>query len=127
MAAMQTYFLLMLLTAGSIGIASGICGAVYVLILTEPDMILGSFKRVVVNAVKDLFRKLYKEPYRAENESEYWLKPIITCELCVSGQIALWTYVITQPFHIFGLIYSICQAILTAWLIARMMKLLTQS
>lgn len=127
MVVMHSYFLSMLLIAASIGVASGICGAVYVLILTEPDMILGGFKRVVVNAVQDLFKKLYKEPYKADSASDYWLKPIITCELCVSGQIALWTYVITQPFHIFGLIYSICQAILTAWLIARIMKLLTQS
>lgn len=122
MDAHQNYWLLTLLTAASIGVASGVIGAIYVLILTEPDMILGGFKRLVVNSVKDLFRKIYKDPYKADNMSDYWLKPVITCELCVSGQIALWTFLFTQSFHIFGLIFSICLSILTAWKIARLMK-----
>jgi len=122
MDAQQSYWLSMLLIAASIAVPAGICGAIYVLILAEPGMILGGFKRVVVNGVNDLFRKFYSDPYEANQYAEYWLKPIMTCELCVSGQIALWTYLFTQPFHIFGLIFSICLSILTAWLIARLMK-----
>lgn len=115
-------FLLMLTIAVSLGIASGVIGAVYVLILTQPDQILGEWAKLLYRAVEWIVSKTTKEDWGITSRRDYWLKPILTCELCVSGQISLWTYLFTQHFNIFGLIFCICQAILTAWAIARLMK-----
>lgn len=119
---MHSYFLSMLLIAASIGIASAVWGAVYVLILTDTGHILSGWKRLL----HETYDKIFKRDTEAWYKYKWLLQPIVECELCVSGQIALWTYLITQPFHIFGLIFSICQAVLTAWLIARVMSLLTK-
>lgn len=118
MDAQQNYWLLTLLTAASIGVASGVIGAIYVLVLVTPGNVLDWWK----NLIHDTYDKIFK--FNSANWHKYkWiLKPIVDCELCVSGQIALWTYLFTQPFHIFGLIFSICLSILTAWKIARLMK-----
>lgn len=118
MDAHQSYWLLMLTTAASIGIASGVIGAVYVLILTEPGQVLSWWKDLLHNT----YDKIFKFDSPAWHKYKWILNPIVDCELCVSGQFALWTYIITQPFHIFGLIFSICLSILTAWMIARLMN-----
>lgn len=129
MDAHQSYWLLMLATAASIGIASGIIGVIYVLILTQPGHVLSWWSKLIYMAYDRLFVR----------ESEKWfkykwvLKPILECELCVSGQLALWIYFISfflyltyNPtiflFHIVGLIFCICQSILTAWAIAQKMN-----
>lgn len=122
MDAQQSHYLSIFLTAVSIGTGSGIMGAVYVLLLTKPGHILGPWKRWVVNGVHYLAAKAIKDDMKAYDTAEYILKPIVTCELCVSGQIALWTFVITQHFNLFGLTLCICQAILTAWIIAQNLK-----
>lgn len=116
-------YLSTLTIAVSIGAASAVIGAVYVLILTTPGHILESWSSLLYRAMEWIVSKTTKEDWIITKRRDYWLKPILTCELCVSGQIALWTYLFTQPFHIFGLIFCICQSILTAWLIARLMKL----
>jgi hypothetical protein len=53
-----------------------ITSCVYVFILTDTGMILGWWC--------DLLHKYIK--------SDWILKPIIDCEYCISGQIALWSY-----------------------------------
>jgi len=129
MDAHQHYWLLTLLTAASIGVASGVMGSVYVLILTQPDQVLGGWK----NFIHDTYDKIFN--FNSPNWHKYkWiLKPLVDCELCVSGQICLWTYLISfwmaityghvvSFFHIFGLIFSICLSILTAWKIARQIQ-----
>lgn len=122
MDAQQSHCLSILLTAASIGTAAGVIGAVYVLVLTTPGNILGWWKRWITNTIHALFAKIYKDEMKAYDNAEYWLKPIVSCELCVSGQIALWSSIITQQFNLLGLIFCICQSILTAWAIARKMK-----
>jgi len=116
-------FLSMLTIAVSLGVASGVIGSVYVLILTQPDHILSEWSKLLYRAAEWIVGKTTKEDWLITKRRDYWLKPILTCELCVSGQIALWTYIFTQPFHLFGIIFCICQSILTAWAIARLMKL----
>ncbi len=117
----MSLFLSMLTIAASIGFVSAIIGCCYVLILTEPGQILAGWKEFVNKAYDKLFKKYSPSWYR----NKWVLKPILECELCVSGQIALWTYIITQPFNILGLIFSICLSIMLAWLIARVMNNLT--
>lgn len=121
MDAQQSHYLSIFLIAVSVGTGSGIIGAVYVLILTEPGNILGWWKRWIVNGIHFLSAKVFKDEMKAHDTAEYILKPIV-CELCVSGQIALWTFIITQHFNLFGLTLCICQAILTAWIIAQNLK-----
>lgn len=122
MDAQQSYFLSMLLIAASLGIAAGVIGSAWVLILTEPGQVFGWLKVWLYDKVYDITSKFTKDPAVQYKWETYLLNPIVGCELCVSGQIALWTYLITQPFHIFGLIFSICLSILTAKTIAQLMK-----
>lgn len=115
-------FLLMLKSAASLGFVAAVIGSVYVLILTKPGHILDFWAEWLRSGVKWIVTKTTKEDWKRTKREEYILKPILECELCVSGQIALWTYIFTQPFNILGLIFSICLSILLAWLIARMMN-----
>lgn len=112
----------MLLIAVSVGTGSAIIGSVYALILTNPGHVLGWWKRWIMNTVHMITAKVIKDDMKAYDTAEYILKPLVTCELCVSGQIALWTFVITQQFNLFGLTLCICQSILTAWIIAQKVK-----
>lgn len=128
MDALLNYFLFPLITAVSIGTAAGIMGSVYVFKLTQPDHILGGWARVLTNAVRWVIAKTTKDEWKRQERESYWLKPVLSCELCVSGQIALWSwvYILFHYFSFFtltfGLIFCICQAILTAWLIAKKMQ-----
>jgi hypothetical protein len=128
MDAQQHLLLSSLITAVSIGIASGVMGSVYVFKLTQPGHILGGWARVLTNVVRYIISKTTNDEWKRTEREEYWLKPVLTCELCVSGQIALWTWVYTLFYSFsffsvtFGLIFCICQAILTAWLIAKLEK-----
>lgn len=123
MDAQQIYYLSKLMLAVSIGVSSGIMGVVYVLILTQPGQVLSWWSKLIHNTYDKIFVR----------DSDRWfkydwiLKPILTCELCVSGQIALWSFIFfalfpLHVFNIFGLIFCICLSILTAWAIARKMN-----
>lgn len=39
--------------------------------------------------------------------SELWLKPILTCEKCIAGQMALWLFLWLLPFDLLSLLYVI--------------------
>lgn len=126
MDAEKIYFLLTLLLAASIGVASGVSGAIYKLILLEPGHALSGWNIFV--------RRMYMKFVGSDEEKYFkyqWiLKPIVECELCISGQIALWSFLIINFrqfddyffLHLFALIFNICLSILTAWAIAQRMN-----
>jgi len=41
-----------------------------------------------------------------------WLYYLLNCSLCMSGQIALWTFIFTQKLVLTDLVFTICGAIL---------------
>lgn len=50
----------------------------------------------------------------------FWLYYLLTCSLCMSGQFALWAYIIlTSDFIITDLVFTICGAILLTKIIQR--------
>ena len=55
---------------------------VYVHILTQPDMILGWWSKWL----------------HSVTDSEWLLKPLVDCEYCVAGQIALWGYLLMPEY-----------------------------
>lgn len=60
----------------------------YAVILVEPEEILERF-----------YKLIYKLANKTKSECEppkfrWWFKPVIDCEKCVAGQIALWYYLI---------------------------------
>ena len=65
------------------GFLIAVVAYVYVMILTDKDMILGWWY--------DLLVRYIKKPYI--------LKPILLCEYCVAGQMALWVYPLIRWAH----------------------------
>lgn len=68
---------------------------VYVRILTQPDMILDWWSRWLHDRI----------------QNDWLLKPLVDCESCVAGQIALWSFPFLFPYdpihHIIFIINSI--------------------
>lgn len=56
---------------------------VYVKILTDQDMILFWWWKFLHKHIK----------------SDYILKPVVDCEYCVAGQLALWVYPFTHNYN----------------------------
>jgi hypothetical protein len=111
-----------------------IIGYVYSSILTEPGKILDWWKAALNRAFFPLLyregccdkecidvitsfrigRKTFKFKRRLRNY-EFLYTMLIGCSMCVSGQIALWSYVIVRPlfdWEISILIVRICSAII---------------
>jgi len=93
-----------------LSIQIAICAFVYVVLLTEPYYILG-----------DLYGFL-------EPRLPWWLfKPMMGCEKCVAGQLALWIY-LYQNYKVYDLyhacthIFFICLTIITTHIITLLMK-----
>lgn len=58
---------------------------VYATILTQPGMLLGGFyQRLQGYTLKR---------YNLYPEEVFWLKPLISCALCVAGQWCFWGYI----------------------------------
>jgi hypothetical protein len=72
---------------------------VYVNVLTNEDMVLWWWYRLL-----------------SKIKNTYILKPILTCEYCVSGQIALWTFFFFD-YNIFSHLAYITSAIFVTHLI----------
>lgn len=51
---------------------------------------------------------------KLEEKHEKWFNVLINCPKCVSGQWALWTYIILE-FKNYNLFYHICFIVLTIW------------
>ena len=105
-----------LLDVVSIGLMAGICGFVYVTILTQPGQILSFWKTWLWNRYMSIFGR---------NEDKFhkykWImNPIVECELCVSGQIALWTLIFPVLLNILIPVFCICLSILIAKLLGRL-------
>ena len=123
----MTALLLWILTTAKIALCAAVVGSVYVNILTSPDMFLSWWNIWVWEqygkVISFFSRRRGEYAYDDLYEKYTWvLKPILTCDLCVAGQIALWSYLFTQPFHIFTLIYTICLTILITRLLAKAIK-----
>ncbi|MCX6328201.1 MAG: hypothetical protein NTZ85_01620 [Bacteroidia bacterium] len=71
----------------------------YTIILTDSGMILEGWKRWINDNIKQ----------------EWITSPLINCEYCVSGQLALWYYLITyfQTYNLWQHIVFICITIFT--------------
>lgn len=79
-------------------------------------MILGPFAK---------WMNLKFGPLRSKGEIKWIFKPIIGCDYCVTGQFALWTYIIKTPlkhYDILNLIGFICLAIFVCELIKKTMQ-----
>lgn len=75
---------------------------VYSVILTEPDMLLN---------------KVYIELQNSKLP-DWFFKPLIGCFKCVSGQMALWGYVLfIRPYSIFEHVFFICLTIFISYII----------
>ena len=112
---METYFQLILPDAVRIAILAAVIGFVYVTILTQPGHVLRWWYELLWDG--------YNKVFPPEKESHYkykWImNPILECELCVSGQLALWIFLFTAPFNLINLIFCICLSILIAKILSK--------
>jgi len=79
--------------------------AVFVILLTQPGMIFGWYK--------DLINKI---------KSDYIRKPLGDCELCVAGQIALWSYLFMWDGWLHWIIFIVLTIFFThiiTWIITK--------
>lgn len=109
-----------LLTIHAISFMSAVIGFIYSDVLTEPDMI---------------FHKLFKglESWLSP-EFDFIFKPLIGCFRCVSGQIALWLFIIflgssyisNEMIVILKVclihIYTICLTIYISWILSKIYR-----
>lgn len=106
------------------GTQYGIIGFTYVCILTQPGQILSGWRDWLEWQYTLFFtqKALEKKQNVADYLASYrWvLKPILTCELCVSGQLGLWLYPFCSKigYSFSGHLAAICSGILTAYLLA---------
>lgn len=70
-----------------------ICSCFWVFILTRNDMVFGWIKRLLIGLGERYIYKDGKPDLDRMDLVEYVLKPLITCEVCVGGNVAFWTYV----------------------------------
>jgi hypothetical protein len=78
---------------------------VYVNLLTDEDMVLWWWYKLLTKYV----------------HSNYILKPLLTCEYCVAGQLALWTYFFF-PWNFFSHIAYISLTIFLVHVIKSLLK-----
>lgn len=94
-----------------IAIYCSIIAYVYGDILTDPDKILGGWG--------DWITELHAD---AANNKE-WLKErffyMISCSLCLSGQLSLWSFLFSQTFDLVQLVFTISLSILLTKIIQR--------
>lgn len=70
-------------------------------------------KKVEVEVqLPDELQGIAESEYRTEYKEHWILKPLGGCALCFGGQLALWYTLLTQPFHLINLIFTICLTIL---------------
>lgn len=100
-----------------IAVKCAVIAWVYVKILARPGNILGWWARLLNNyLVKEKFTPYYER-------KEHWiLKPVLTCELCVAGQIALWSYLFPVLWTILDAVFAICLTITIAKTISVLFK-----
>lgn len=102
------------------GVQYGIIGYVYVCILTQPGEVLGGWREWLEWQHFVYFNKkaieLDKDATDYVSQKKWILKPILTCEKCVAGQIAFWLYPIASKatYSLSGHLAAICTAILIA-------------
>lgn len=64
-----------------------------------------------------LTEQVFTSEYLFENRLDKYqwvLKPILTCERCIAGQMALWLYLLIMPFNFLGWLYVIALSALLA-------------
>lgn len=86
-----------------IAIAASIIAYVYTEVLMAEGNVLWWWWKIVHQYVK----------------KSYILKPLTDCCLCVSGQMALWSYLFLCEFHLMNLVFTICLSILLTKIIHR--------
>lgn len=113
------------------GVQVGIIGFVYVAILTKPGMILARWadylhRLFTVFHVKQAAKKGWSPGYMEDQlqANSWWLKPVLTCTWCVSGQIALWLFIpfAWSSWSINGHLAAISTAILVGGLMEHYLK-----
>ncbi|WP_187260738.1 hypothetical protein [Pontibacter beigongshangensis] len=87
---------------------------VYSLVLTEPGMLLGGLYQRLQNWT------LTK--YNQYPEQVFWLKPLISCALCVAGQWCFWGYLIIyhRSYNVFEHLYFTALGIFLAALLRKL-------
>jgi hypothetical protein len=65
----------------------------YTFVLIKDDMILGGWKRFIEQITYSLILGNKCSPQR-HNLRNWILKPFISCEECISGQFALWSFLL---------------------------------
>lgn len=99
-----------LLALISLSTKFSIIAMTYAFVLTKPDNILGGWSRFIY-AVAENYVNQKPTPQR-HNLKNFILKAIIDCEDCITGQMALWGYLIFNTSysvlnHIFVIALSI--------------------
>ncbi len=95
---------------------------------TQPGEVLGWWAEILHNAHGRLAKYMIADDDSQfvtafiENmqRTEWVLKPILTCETCIAGQLAGWLFLFTQPFNLLALLYVISlSSVLAPWLLNR--------
>lgn len=85
---------------------------VYSVILTQPGMLLGGLMQRLQGWTL--------ERYNLYPEEVFWLKPVISCALCVAGQWCFWGYLFLPDYTLFGHIYFTAAGIFAAALLRKL-------
>jgi hypothetical protein len=99
-----------------------VVGYVYAGILTHPGEVLHGWCRWLHKKL----RKTHLVPgtgvaKEVEIIKDHWLlKPLVACEKCVAGQLALWSYLVSNFNYRFGQhVFCVCLAILLTVIIKK--------
>lgn len=103
-----------------------VIGYVYAGILTQPGEVLFLWSRWLHKRL----RKTYMVPgtgvvKEVEQVKDHWLlKPLVACEKCVAGQMALWSYLVHSFKHykLGDHVFCICLAILLTVIIKKLIE-----
>lgn len=113
------------------GVQTGVIGFVYSTILTKPGMLLGGWadflhRHFTLFHVKQSMNKGWSPGYMEDKlqQNSWWLKPVLTCCWCVSGQIALWLFIPFAWSHwsLNGHLAAVSMSILTGGLLEHFLK-----
>lgn len=115
---MDSYFIATFQATVILAFMCAVIGWVYVRILTQPGQVLSFWKVFLVSTYDEIFG--INTP--ASDRYRWILMPIVECELCVTGQLALWLYLFLMKFILLYLIFCICLAILIAKTLNQLLK-----
>lgn len=98
------------------GLLVSVVADVWYYVLIQPDHIFGFVARWV-NEIEESF-----DTIEAKERFRYWMKPLVGCNRCIAGQLALWLYIASWDYNFWAHIAFVCVAIFGAVLFERVFK-----